>query len=218
MSTFRLLIFDMDDTLVSSAQTWKVAEQRVFRELGAEYDARIAVKYKGMNAIDVGRVIYKQLNPPGYTMQQCSQLVRGFLLEEFRNPVQVMPGAEALVRATCAHFPLAVASGSPREVIQEVLAQQGWTECFRLLVSSESVAHGKPEPDVFLETARQFGCAPCETLVFEDSLHGVRAAKRAGMTCFVTPSNDDPRIACEADRAFASLAEITINMIEGFTV
>ncbi len=218
MSSFRLLIFDLDDTLVSSAQTWRVAELRVFQELGAEFDVRVAARYKGMNAVDVGRVIYEQLLPPGYTAQQCSHLMRGFLLEEFRKPVQAMPGAEALIRATYGQFPLAVASGSPLEVIREVLAQRGWTNCFRLLVSSESVAHGKPEPDVFLETARQFGCTPGEALVFEDSLNGVSAAKRAGMTCFVTPSSDDPRIPREADCAFSSLADISVATIERYTV
>ncbi len=206
MSAYQLLIFDMDDTLISTAQTWKTAELRVFQQLGSVYDAQVASKYKGMNALDVGRVIWEQVRLSGYTAQQCGELLRGFLLEEFRKPVQAMPGADALIHALCRHFPLALASGTPLEAIREALALQGWTDCFRLLISSESVAHGKPEPDVFLETARQFGCAPHEALVFEDSLVGVRAAKHAGMTCVVTPSSDDPRIPREADRAFSSLA------------
>ena len=206
---YKLLIFDMDDTLIASAKTWGRAEDRLFRQLGHARDQRIAEQYKGMNAWGVGRVIFENLRPSDMDAQQCGQLMRDFLLEEFRNGAQPMPGADALLRLLAPCCPLSVASGSPLQVIQAVLAQHHWSELFQLLITSEDVARGKPEPDVFLETARQFGCAPHEALVFEDSLNGVRAAKRAGMHCVVIPSSDDPRIRDEADRVFFSLAQVT---------
>jgi len=213
MASFELLIFDMDDTLVASAETWKCAESRLFQLLGTEYDVKIADGYKGMNAAGVGRVIWEQLRPAGMSTEECCRLLREVLLEEFRKPLRPMAGADRLLRAAGQHFPLAIASGSPLEAIQLVLAQFAWTPLVPLAVSSESVPHGKPAPDVFLETARRFGCSPERTLVFEDSLHGVRAAKRAGMTCFTVPSSNDPRIGEEADRCFHSLEEVTLESI-----
>jgi HAD superfamily hydrolase (TIGR01509 family) len=122
-----------------------------------------------------------------------------------------MPGADALVRALAPLYRLAVASGSPAEAIRSVLQRAGWIPLFRETVSSESVAKGKPAPDVFLAAAARLAAAPQRCLVFEDSLHGVRAARAAGMKCFVVPSLDDPRIAPLADRVFVSLADVGLD-------
>jgi len=48
-------------------------------------------------------------------------------------------------------------------------------------ISGESVAKGKPEPDVFIQMAKLLKVNPSNCIVFEDSKNGVLAAKRAGM-------------------------------------
>lgn len=199
---------------MASSTTWRHAEERLFTLLDHRYDPLIARLYKGMNALDVGRVIYEQLQPNGYTAQECGRLLREYLVEEFHGVLLAMPGADALLRHVAGCYPLALASGSPLEAIHLVLERFAWSAYFALVISSESVPHGKPAPDVFLKTARQAGMAPAHCLVFEDSLHGARAARRAGMACFVVPSHADSNIAAEADRSFASLAEVTCADIE----
>jgi HAD superfamily hydrolase (TIGR01509 family) len=208
------LIFDMDDTLIGSRETWERAERRFCRMLGQAYDEQLAARYKGCNARDVARAIHAHFQPVGFSMEECEQHFRQMLCEEFRGPLTAMPGVDALLRATAGHYPLAIASGSPRAVIGEILARQQWTSLFSLFVSSEEVARGKPEPDVLLETAARFGCPASACLVFEDSLNGVRAARRAGMRCFVLPSSADPRIVSEADCAFTSWEEVSLQTIE----
>lgn len=54
--------------------------------------------------------------------------------------------------------PMAVASGSSRAAIAATLAVTGLDAYLPLYVSAEEVAHGKPEPDVFLEAARFYWC------------------------------------------------------------
>ncbi|MHB0936762.1 MAG: HAD family hydrolase [Armatimonadota bacterium] len=203
----RLLIFDLDDTLVSS-RCWVPAETRLFNLLGHSFQPELAVRYKGMNARDVARTIYDYARPADYTPEECGRLLRTFLLESARDGTVPRPGAEELLRAVSGKYRLAVASGSPVEVIRLMLDQFGWLPLFSLLVSSEEVPRGKPAPDVFLETLRRAGCPPNEALVIEDSLFGVRAAKAGGIRCFVAPSSDDPRIIEAADRAFPTLAEM----------
>jgi beta-phosphoglucomutase-like phosphatase (HAD superfamily) len=60
------------------------------------------------------------------------------------------------------------------------------------VVSSDEVARGKPEPDVYLEAARRLGVDPRDCLVVEDSLNGVRAATAAGMTTVLVPNQSIP--------------------------
>lgn len=205
------IIFDMDDTLVASGPVWRRAETRLFRELGSDYRPDIAARYKGRSARDVGATVARELDVNGRSAVECGDLMRRFLLESFAEAVPALPGADALVRALAPRYPLALASGSPEEAIRRVLQRLGWTPLFRVVVSSESVAAGKPAPDVFLAAAGRLGVAPARCLVFEDSLHGVRAARAAGMRCFVVPSLDDERIGRIADRVFASLADVSLD-------
>ncbi len=205
------VIFDMDDTLVASGAVWRRAETRLFRALGSEYRPDIAAGYKGQNPRDVGATVRRALNVAERTDWECGELMRGFLLEEFREPVSPMPGADGLLSRLSGLYPLAVASGSPEEAIRHVLEAAGWIDLFRVIVSSESVRAGKPAPDVFLAAARLLGARPARCLVFEDSLHGARAAEAARMTCFVVPSGNDAAIGRIASRVYPSLAAVPLD-------
>ncbi len=78
-------------------------------------------------------------------------------------------------------MPLAVASGGFRPVITQILRQIGILELFQAIVTAEDTTHHKPEPDVFLEAARQLGVEPRWCAVYEDTDIGLEAARRAGM-------------------------------------
>jgi HAD superfamily hydrolase (TIGR01509 family) len=204
----RAIIFDMDDTLIRST-AWRAAEERLYRHLERTYDPAVAARYRGLNVNGVARVLHEHLQP-ALPAEACARLLRGYLLEAFAGPLQPMPGADALLRRLHGRVPLAVASGSPPDGIALALASQGWLPFFTTVFSSEGVARGKPDPDVFLATADALGVPPATAVVIEDSLVGVEAALRAGMTCFVVPSLPDPEIAAAAHRAFDTLDAITL--------
>jgi HAD superfamily hydrolase (TIGR01509 family) len=78
---------------------------------------------------------------------------------------------------------LAVASSSHRRLVQYVLRKLEITRLFDLIISGEDVAHGKPDPEIFLMSAKRLKVRPAECLVVEDAKLGVEAAKEAGMKC-----------------------------------
>jgi len=210
---FRLVILDMDDTLVRSGGTaWRRAEERLFAELGSVYTEEKALAYKGMNVVDVGRTIHRLVQPAGVTADECGRRLRVWLIESFRDVPEALPGADELIRTLVGRCTLGIASGSPPEAIRLVTDRYGWTARLDFTVSTEAVPRGKPAPDIFLEVARRTGIAPAEALVVEDSVFGVRAAKAAGMTCWAVPSSDSPAIPREAARVFASLAQIAAEL------
>jgi HAD superfamily hydrolase (TIGR01509 family) len=110
-------------------------------------------------------------------------------------------GAADAVRWIADRWPVAIASSAHAEVIAAALASTGLTETFRVVVSSDEVAHGKPAPDVYLEVARRLDVSPEATLVVEDSHNGVRAAKAAGMTVVLVPNASVPPAPGTADMA-----------------
>ncbi len=79
---------------------------------------------------------------------------------------------------------LAICSGSSRDEITAVLskARQGKLHAyFDTIVTTEDVQRGKPSPEGYLLTAKRLNVIPGRCLVIEDTPHGVKAAKAAGM-------------------------------------
>ncbi|ETT32700.1 haloacid dehalogenase [Paenibacillus sp. FSL R5-192] len=81
------------------------------------------------------------------------------------------------------HIPIAVASSSPRALIDLIMDKTGLGQYFEVRMTGEEVTNGKPAPDIFLTTAEMIGASPSNCLVIEDSRNGVHAAKSAGMRC-----------------------------------
>src|SRR5215467_4885400 len=53
----------------------------------------------------------------------------------------------------------------------------------KAVVTGDEVMLGKPHPEIFHKAARQMHVHPAESIVFEDSVSGIQAAKAAGMKC-----------------------------------
>jgi HAD superfamily hydrolase (TIGR01509 family) len=134
--------------------------------------------------------------------------------------LKLLPGAVALIREAARRYPVAIASGALRHEIELIVKLGGVSDCFAAIVSAEDVSRGKPDPESFLKACELLGAAlkerikPAECLVIEDSVHGVRAARAAGMRCLaVTNSYPEEKLA-EADRVVASLASVSMSELE----
>jgi HAD superfamily hydrolase (TIGR01509 family) len=119
-------------------------------------------------------------------------IVDGVVERYRREGPPSIPGAIEAVERIAADHPVAVASSAHREVIDAALEAIGLADRFTVVVSSDEVEHGKPAPDVYLETARRLGALPEACLVVEDSRNGVLAARAAGMTVVLVPNTSVP--------------------------
>jgi HAD superfamily hydrolase (TIGR01509 family) len=89
-------------------------------------------------------------------------------------------------------IPMAIASSATMPTIELVVDILKIRRYFKSLTSGDEVAHGKPEPDVFLLASQRLQVKAEDCLVIEDTVNGIKAAKAAGMTCLAIP--------CEATR------------------
>lgn len=92
----------------------------------------------------------------------------------------VVPGAAEAVRAGSSGLWGVVTSAKCS--LAEVRLRAAGLRLPEVLISSEMITKGKPEPDGFLLAASRLGVEPRECVVFEDSAAGIAAAKRARMT------------------------------------
>lgn len=77
---------------------------------------------------------------------------------------------------------LGVATSAPKANMDLIIDKLGIRECFKSLLASEDVTSHKPDPQVYLKSARNLNAQPKECIVFEDSYSGVSAALNAKMS------------------------------------
>jgi HAD superfamily hydrolase (TIGR01509 family) len=208
MTNIECIIFDLDDTLIESEPIWAVAYAKLYKVLGQDFYRKDLLKYLGMTILDVSRDAHSLLGVTQFTVEECAAMLRKFLLEGYDGNIKTMPGVTKFLQKVNGRYKMSIASGSPREAIVTTIKAKGWEKIFTQYVSSEEVEHGKPEPDVFLEAARRLGCKPEHTLVIEDGVKGIIAAKKAGMVAFYVKNPPDPEAVSRADRYFLSMKEI----------
>jgi mannitol-1-/sugar-/sorbitol-6-phosphatase len=83
----------------------------------------------------------------------------------------------------------------------------------RKLVTSNDVAHGKPDPEPYIKAARYLGFAPEDCIVVEDAPAGIRSGKAAGARVLAlrTTAPDDELHECGAEWIINDLASASLN-------
>ena len=111
---------------------------------------------------------------------------------------------------------LGLASSSPPSLIGTVLDAAALRPMFRVVMSTEQVARGKPAPDIYLEVAARLKVPPTACVAVEDSSNGLRAAAAAGFVVIAVPRPAYPP-APDALRAarlvLPSLVELTVGAV-----
>ncbi len=204
------VIFDLDGVLIDSG----AAHRESWRALGAELGIEVSDQAVGAVFGRQNRDIVPILFGDDRTPQEVRQL--GARKEELyrdlvRGKVPVNEGAVELVRHYHdGGYQLAVGSSTPRANIDLALGEMGIAKLFGVIVSSEDVSIGKPDPTVFLTAASRLGVPSGDCLVIEDAPAGVEAGKAAGMVVVARAGSHVRDKLGHADRVISSLNELII--------
>jgi len=198
MKPFGAVIFDMDGVIVDSESHHEQAFLDVVREIG--YGGRPGLAFAdfvGRSDQELWRE-FVAINQPPYSPQELLAMKRGRVVASIRRDGPIFAGLPELVEKLAAQYPLALASGSERPIVEEVLKLRGLGRFFSVVVTDTDVSRGKPAPDIFLRAAELLGMSPQDCCVIEDSKPGIAASLAAGMQV-VAITNTHP--AAELQRA-----------------
>jgi HAD superfamily hydrolase (TIGR01509 family) len=177
----KAILFDCDGVLVDSEVIALEVELEMLGELGLSFDpADYLSRFMGLStdayhaALDAES--QARLGRPVSGIIRQSDRLRQAMVARL-TPV---PGtAEAVAAVT---LPKAIASSGSMEGLERKLTRTGLWDLFAPhIYSADHVRAAKPAPDLFLHAAAALGVAPAHCLVIEDSIHGVVAARAAGM-------------------------------------
>ena len=178
------LIFDCDGTLADTMPLHFHAWQATLNKYKIELDEDRFYSMGGKPTVKIVELLAREqgitLSPP----EVAKEKEQAFL--DRMHEVQPIAVVVAIARAYEGKLPMAVASGSERAVVKQILKIIGLDDLFddHLIVGSEDTELHKPNPDVFLEAARRINVPADQCRVYEDAELGIEAAQRAGMECF----------------------------------
>ncbi|MCK1715708.1 MULTISPECIES: HAD family hydrolase [unclassified Bradyrhizobium] len=211
-ATSDLIIFDCDGVLVDSEVLSCQCLSDVLAELGIALSPDQALElFLGRST----KAIEQHYRDLGQDVPEIFlPRLKSRVLETFAASLEAIPGVAAVLSGL--KGPFCVASSSDLDRISLSLDVTGLAPHFGdRLYSAQMVRHGKPAPDLFLHAAEQMQADPSRTVVIEDSVSGVQAAKAAGMTVwgFVGGSHYRGRdghailSGAGADRIFARMSD-----------
>lgn len=177
----RLVLFDFDGVVVDSEVISLATLRSALEEFGLSFSLKeVREQFLGSSLASIGE--YVANHSPRGNSTGLADAWQSRLFAEFRAGLTHMPDLlPFLDRLDAAEIRFCVASSSSFERLGVALEATGLAERFEHVFSAEQVANGKPAPDLFLFAAQQMNVDPTDCLVIEDSIHGIRAAKEAGM-------------------------------------
>ena len=202
----------MDGVLVDTEQSWHDVRRRLSQQHGGAWHPGANRAMQGLSTSEWTSYMVRDL---GIALErdEIARLVSAELDRIYHRDPPFLPGAlDTVRRLASAGRHLALASSSPRTIIDTLLDSGGITDAFSVVVSSEEVPRGKPSPDVYLEAARRLGVEPGHCAAVEDSHGGIRSAKAAGMRVIAIPNPTYPPDAdslAQADVTLDTLADLT---------
>lgn len=180
----KALIFDMDGVILDSEPLHFEADKKALWEYGVEITDDILSNYVGA-ADAVMWAELKEIYNLKDTVDELTEKQLAYKLETFgAKELKTIDGIRELIGLLKGKgVKVGLASSSQRELIEKILKNLGIAGFFDVIVSGDDVSKSKPEPDIFLKASALLGVAPDDCLVIEDSEHGVKAAKAAGVKC-----------------------------------
>lgn len=178
MSCIKLIVSDFDGTLVDTFRANLEAYRVAFNEFGYElteqqYRKRFGLRFDAfMESMGISDDVVKE------KIKETKSLV----YPNYFSLLRVNNTLLSLIRSfKDSGGKTALASTARRKNLRNILTYIAASDVFDQILAGEDVAAGKPDPEIYIKAMERFGVAAGETLVFEDSEAGFKAAGNAGI-------------------------------------
>jgi HAD superfamily hydrolase (TIGR01509 family) len=183
------LIFDFDGVILDTEMPFFLTWQEVYEEHGFDLSLQDWGTMLGSSSDpeEPYQILEEKL---GRSLDRAALKAKrsGREMDLLRDE-GVLPGVKAILKeAQRLELKLAVASSSERSWVETHLTQLGLLDMFDCVKCAEDVECTKPHPDLYLAACRDLGVHPNQAIAFEDTLHGVMSAKKAGIYCVAIPN------------------------------
>ena len=191
---FSAVLFDMDGTLVDNMMTHHHAWKQKLNELGLNYSLeQVRQQVHGINV-----EIIENLFPGKYSLSEREQLgeeKEALYREMFGENPQLIEGVTTFLAKLSAHnIPYGIGTAASPKNVDFVVDTLSIRSQFKTIVDSSMVKNGKPHPEVYEQVSDHLKVSLANSLVFEDTPTGAKAAANGGACSIIvttTHSKDE---------------------------
>ena len=185
-SFYSAVFFDMDGLLVDSEPLWLISETEMMAQFGYQWLESDQAACLGGPLDRVGEYMSGLISGKRDGNSLMLEIINRMILK-FKGDLPFMPGVLELITDLQANgIELTLVSASPRSLVDAVLANFEVNPFVRS-ISNNDVKASKPDPEGYLLAATSGGHDISNSLVLEDSLTGVTAAKASGAWVLAVP-------------------------------
>jgi beta-phosphoglucomutase len=207
------VIFDMDGVIVDTNPHHKIAIQQFCADHGIQ-----------LNELTFQHKIYGRTNRDWITnvfgeitieQRDAYAKEKEALFRRIYEPdIKPVTGLIAFLDSLVANrIPRAIATSAPPENVEFIVRKTGIRKYFDIILDERNVTHGKPNPEIYIKTAKALNFPNKECIVIEDSLSGITAARKSGSKVIGITTTHTPEELSETNLVIQDFNDLTIPIL-----
>lgn len=207
-------IFDLDGVIVDTAKYHYQAWKQLANKIGIEFSLEKNEQLKGVSRVEsLKKILHwgqKTISDDEFTALMTEKNDHYLSFIETMQEDEILPDVSKVLNyLSSKNQKIALGSASKNAV--GILEKVNLTQFFDAIVDGNQVTHAKPDPEVFLNAAKQMHVQPEDCIVFEDAVAGIQAANAANM---VSIGIGDVDVLHEANYVFKDFTEMSLDFLD----
>lgn len=174
-------IFDMDGTLLDSMHIWNDLGPNMLRSMGIEPAPDLADRVMVLTLRE-GAQLCKDEYGLSLSVDEIIQQIEDQVWDFYEHQVQAKPGVQKFLSLLKMEGVwMYVATNTDRHLAEAALRHAGINQYFRGILTCSEIGVGKNDsPEIYERAMTRLRSTKKDTVIFEDAVHAIRTAKRAG--------------------------------------
>ncbi|MGD8780615.1 MAG: HAD family phosphatase [Ignavibacteria bacterium] len=208
------IIFDLDGVIVDSnpfhKKSWKMFCEKHNISIT---DQILEKKVFGRTGSEALSILFNTcLNDE--LIKSYTEEIDGIFRESFSQYIKPIDGLiEFLTSIQKENIKTAIATSAPPENVDFVMDKTGLSKYFHTIVDNTYISKSKPNPEIYLKTAKLIGEDSEKCIVIEDSLSGIEAAIKAGMKVIGITTTHSAKELLHTDLVINNFNKLNISML-----
>jgi len=183
----------MDGLLFATEKVYYETRRDVLKEYGIQFEMEDYLPYMGKGFDDTIHRLSKLLNDERLGNKVFHEAMNLYYERMKSNHFEIRPGVMKILNYLNENNKKCyITSSSDYDTIEKSVKAKGLEDYFDGYIGGNQVDENKPAPDIYLYALEIAGSTKSESVIYEDSVSGIKAAKTASIDVIAVPDLLDP--------------------------